>query len=130
MRPTIRPQGNGFDIGAYESGSSAVPPDKLTLVLSEDRVSADAQFIAKVDGSAVSNLTTVTARNSKGQTQTFSYTGDWAPGTHDIEIDFTNPAKAKSNLWVDDVKWNGTSYLSAPHEMTSSGAFHVMVVSN
>jgi hypothetical protein len=133
-----RPEGAEFDIGAYESGSSTqqpplppppeVSPDQLAIVLSEDRAGGNAQLIVKVDGAAISGVRTVTALHSKGQTETFSYAGDFSSGTHDIEVDFSNGAK--SNLYINDVKWNGTSYLTASHEMTTNGAFHVIVGSN
>jgi hypothetical protein len=103
----------------------------LVLVLSEDRYRGDAQFVAKVDGQKVGG-TSVTAQERFGQTQSFTFTGNWAAGTHDAEVDFTNDLYGGSptrdrNLYVDNVKYDGASFLDHQVTMHSNGAIHFAV---
>ena len=144
------------DIGAYQYGSSAatptptptatptptptptatptpptVTPDQLTLVLSEDAYKGNAQFIVKLDGKQIGNPTQVTASHSAGKTQSFSFQGNWAAGSHDLEVDFINDAYAgpghDRNLYVNQVQYAGTNYLSQTDPLYSNGAIHVAV---
>jgi hypothetical protein len=140
-----RPQGGAFDIGAYEFTSSSTPPpappptapppvvtpDTLVLLLSEDRYRGDAQFIAKIDGTKIAGPTAATVLHSSGQSQTFTYNGLWGPGHHDLEIDFINdryagPGKDR-NLYVDQVRYDGASYLSHTDALRTNGAIHILI---
>lgn len=118
---------------AWKAGfgtSSTVPPSKLSLVLSEDAFKGNAKFIAKVDGVTIGGPTAVTASHALGQTQTFTFSGLWGPGNHSVEIDFTNAQHnrtASRDLYVNQVNYNGSPFLSSPHEMTQNGAFTVPV---
>ncbi len=107
-------------------------PHKLSLLLSEDAYNGNAQFIVKVDGTKVGGPTQISALHSKGAVQQFDYTGLWGPGVHDIEVDFTNDAYGGTslkdrNLYVEQVKYDGASFLSQEHIMRHTGAFHVPV---
>lgn len=125
-----RPLGSGFDIGAYEAGGVVpVPLDTLTLVLSEDRArNTDAQFIAKIDGHQISGAIPVTTSHSSGATKTFSFTGAWGVGVHDLEIDFANPIRNGSRvLYVDGATYDGVSYLSNEVAIKTSIPFHIQI---
>ncbi len=123
---TPRPQGSAYDIGAYEAAGAVVPPDTLTLILSEDPYQGrNAQFIASIDGTQIIGPTTVTALHAMGQEQMFSVQGMWA-GTHDLAISFVNDNRTM-DLWVDQVKLNSTSYLNEPDVMLRNGTLHFAI---
>lgn len=114
------------------SGGS-VAPDKLTLLFSEDAYKGNAQFVAKIDGKQV-GTGSVTALHSLGQTQSFTYTGSWGAGLHDLEIDFTNDAyggsrTADRNLYVNGVTYDGSSSIPSGSFMTmdGNGAVHFAI---
>jgi Ca-dependent carbohydrate-binding module xylan-binding/Disaggregatase related len=133
-----RPSGGGFDIGSYESSGTSQPPppvvtsDTLVLLLSEDRYKGDAKFIAKVDGTQIAGPTAVTILRSSSWAQTFTFSGMWSTGSHDLEIDFINDLYAKGvghdrNLYVEGVKLNGSSYLTNEIAMKTTSAIHIQV---
>jgi hypothetical protein len=115
----------------------SLPPPPITshqliLVLSEDRYQGDAQFIAKVDGQTVGGPTSVTALERLGQTQSFTFTGQWSAGTHDVGVDFTNDrydgsVRSDRNLYVENVKYDGASYLDHQVALMSNGTVHFAV---
>ncbi len=118
---------------ASDSGSSStVGSDTITLNLSEDRYLGDAQFIAKIDGVQIAGPTAVTALNSNGDTQTFTYNGNWGAGPHSIEVDFINDAdggtpQTDRNLYVNNITYDGSAALSGPQPLYSNGSFVVQV---
>ena len=59
-------------------------------------------------------------------TQTFSFSGNWGPGPNTVEIDFTNPIGGR-HLYVDQVSYDGKSYVPSPQEMTNKTPFNVLV---
>lgn len=108
-----------------------VTTHKLALLLSEDAYRGNAQFIAKVDGQQIGSGT-VTALHSSGASQTFNFSGTWGAGAHDVEVDFTNDlyggrASRDRNLYVDQVKYDGASFLTQPDILLSNGAVHITV---
>ena len=117
---------------ATHNSLSAPPPtvstDTIVLALSEDRFKGDAQFIAKLDGVTIAGPTAVTAQHGYGQTQTFSYSGGWGGGAHNLEIDFINDKYAGAakdrNLYVERVTYNGTGFLSRELALHTNGAVH------
>jgi len=86
--------------------------DTVTLNLSEDAYQGDAQFMFTVDGKVVGPAQSVTAPHGKGQSEAFTFKGDW-PGAHRFGVSFTNDAWAGSagadrNLYIDGATFDGT----------------------
>ncbi|MBV9251618.1 MAG: hypothetical protein JO227_20525, partial [Acetobacteraceae bacterium] len=86
----------------------------------------------KVDGKTIAGPTAVTTLHSSGNSELFTYSGSWGSGKHDLEIDFINdryggsPAKDR-NLYVDQVKYDGVSYLTHTDPLYSNGAIHIAI---
>ena len=92
------------------SGSGS---DTITLNLAEDQaLGVDAQFTVNVDGQQIGGVQSVTASQSSGQTQAFTFQGDWAPGQHNVTVTFANNfiypgLSGDRNLYVDGVTYDG-----------------------
>jgi RHS repeat-associated protein len=96
--------------------------DSLTLRLSEDAWSEDAQFQLSIDGTAIGTPTAVTTLHSSGTFQEFNFTGNWGPGSHTVTIAFVNDGCAwdasanacfagqDRNLYVGSITYDGTLY--------------------
>ena len=86
------------------------------LRLSEDAYQGDAQFVVKVDGVQVGGVQTVTALQSAGRTQDFTFTGAWSAGSHTVTVDFLNDAwdpsipGADRNIYVHSVLFDGVRH--------------------
>ncbi len=110
---------------------STVSPDTLTLALSEDAYQGDAQFIVKMDGTQLGNAQSVTASNSAGQTQNFTFSGNWGAGAHNVEVDFINDASGgpgqDRNLYVDQVTYDGKAAMSQPTPLHGNGGVTIPV---
>ena len=111
--------------------ASAVAPDQLVLTLSEDAYQGDAQFIAKMDGTQLGAAQSVTASNTAGQTQDFTFSGTWGAGPHNVEVDFINDAYAgpgqDRNLYVDQVTYDGKAALTATDPLYANGGVTIAV---
>ena len=87
--------------------------DSITLNMAEDQAQGvDARFTVNVDGQQVGGVQTATASQSAGQTNTFTFNGDWGPGPHNVTVTFANnflyPGTAGDrNLYVDVVTYDG-----------------------
>jgi len=79
----------------------------------------DAQFTLNVDGKQIGGLQTVTASKAAGQTQTFTFQGNYGPGAHKVTITFANNSMTQGdkaafntggdrNLYVNSLTYNGT----------------------
>jgi uncharacterized glyoxalase superfamily protein PhnB len=102
-----------FAVGGSTPNASD-PADTLTVNLSEDAWEGNAQFVLYIDGKAVSSPQDVTALHDANATQSFSFTGDLATGTHTLGVAFTNDAYGGSasedrNLYINGVSLNGSS---------------------
>ena len=111
--------------------ASTVPPDQLTLALSEDAYQGNAQFIVKMDGKQLGAAQSVTALHSAGKTQGFTFTGAWGAGAHNVEIDFINdayggPGKDR-NLYVNQVTYDGHAALTKTDALFSNGGVTIHV---
>ena len=85
------------------SGSS-----KIVLNVSEDAWRGDAQFTVKVDGQQVGGVLTATALHGSGQSQRVDVLGNFAAGSHRVDVTFLNDAwggtpDTDRNLYVDSV---------------------------
>lgn len=112
--------------------TSGPPGDTLVLHLSEDAWNGDAQFIASVDGNGLGVAQSVTASHSLGQSQDFTFTGQFGPGTHDLAVSFINDASGGTpdtdrNLYVDSVDFNGTHYGAAMAALYSNETVHFQI---
>ncbi len=120
----------------YGTATSPIPAatvsaDQLTLALSEDAYQGDAQFIVKMDGTQLGNAQSVTASNSAGQTQNFTFSGTWGAGAHNVEVDFINDAYGgpgqDRNLYVDQVTYDGKAAMSQPSPLYGNGGVTIGV---
>ena len=77
--------------------------DTIVLTMSEDAdgpISAagrDAEFTLNVNGQQIGGLQTVTASLSAGQTQTFRFQGNFAPGQHAVTVTFANKSMTQGD---------------------------------
>lgn len=84
-------------------------PDTLVLAVAEDAAGGDAQFTVSLDGTQLGGAFTAQAWHSQGQTQNFTFGGNWgAAGPHVIAVNFLNPASGR-NLYVNSVAFDGTT---------------------
>jgi beta-glucanase (GH16 family) len=105
------------------SGSGA---DTLTLHLAEDAYQGDAQFTVKVDGKQLGAAQSVTASHGAGQTQDFTFHGDFGAGTHQVAVSFVNDAwggtaQTDRNLYVAGAEFNG-QHIATAATLMSTGA--------
>jgi hypothetical protein len=83
--------------------------------MAEDQaLGTDAQFTVNVDGQQIGGVQTVTASQSAGQTEPFTFLGNFAPGPHNITVSFVNNfiypgLSGDRNLYVDGVTYDGQS---------------------
>ncbi len=116
--------------GTIGSGS-----DTIVLTMSEDAdgptgaAGADAEFTLNVDGQQIGGLQTVTASHTAGQTETFTFQGNFAPGKHAITVTFANNSmtagdKAAFNDGGDrNVYVNGVTYDGSVVSSTVTGIY-------
>jgi hypothetical protein len=113
------------------SDATTVSPDKLSLVLSEAQGAKDVQFIVKLDGNQIGGPTSVTADHGSGESNTFSYSGDWGAGTHDLQIELLDGSSTNygtsADLYATQVTYNGTDYLLRPEMVHSAGTIDLMI---
>jgi hypothetical protein len=80
--------------------------DSLVLRINEDAWDGDAQYVVKVDGRQIGGTLTASALHSSGQYDTVTIKGDWAAGSHGVDITFLNDANGGAgmdrNLYVLD----------------------------
>jgi hypothetical protein len=81
--------------------------------MAEDQaLGVDAAFTVNVDGKQIGGLQTVTAAQSSGQTEAFTFNGNWAPGGHDVTVTFANNfiypgLSGDRNLYIDGISYDG-----------------------
>jgi hypothetical protein len=110
--------GTPFIGGTFGSGS-----DALVLNISEDAWAdggsnadgaGDANFTVAVDGNQIGGVLTANASHAAGQTEAFTFQGNFGAGTHNVAVDFINDAwggtaNTDRNLYVDSVTYNGVN---------------------
>ncbi|MBV8092676.1 MAG: hypothetical protein JOY71_29245 [Acetobacteraceae bacterium] len=97
-----------------ENMPSSPPPayDTLTLGLSEDSLRGNLQFVAYLDGQQLgSGPQAVDLQHSAGYIESFSFSGNWGPGPHNLEIDLIGPGHhcAQGKLYIDNVTYDGAN---------------------
>ena len=117
---------SGSTTGNNTIGSGS---DHITLNVAEDQaLGVDAEFTVNVDGKQIGGVQTATASQSSGQTETFNFAGNWAPGSHDITVTFANNfiypgLSGDRNLYVDGVSYDGQSVSNAKTPIYQSPLF-------
>jgi beta-glucanase (GH16 family)/uncharacterized protein with FMN-binding domain len=91
------------------SGSGA---NTLTVHVSEDAWSGDAQFTVLVDGVQIGGVQTATAKHGLGQWQDITLSGNFDTGAHAVTVNFINDAwggttSTDRNLYVQSIDING-----------------------
>ena len=127
---TILPASYRNPSGTIGSGS-----DTIVLTMSEDAdgpagaVGSDAEFTLNIDGQQIGGLQTVTASHSAGQTETFTFQGNFGLGPHKATVTFANNSmtggdKAAFNDGGDrNVYVNGVVYDGATVSSTVTGIY-------
>ncbi len=118
-------------ISGPTTGSGA---DMLVLSMSEDAYQGDAQFTVSVDGQKQGGNFTVVASHAAGNSETFTFDGNWGGGSRTIAVAFLNDAYGGSpstdrNLYVNDITYDGTNtgqsaslYTTSAQSFTTQGA--------
>ena len=114
-----------FTVGGSTTTTTA-PADLLTVTLSEDAYAGDAQFVLFLDGKQVTTAQSVTALNCNGDTQTFSFSGNFGAGSHTVGVQFTNDAYGGTsttdrNMYVKALGLNGATVAGASANLYSAG---------
>lgn len=128
--------GTGSVLNGGTVGSGA---DKLVLNISEDRyangdgrsdANGDSRFIVLVDGKQIGGTLTVTAMHSQGQTERFTFLGNFGPGNHLVEARLTNDAwsgvstpTTDRNIYVDGVTYRGAAIAYTGEDVNGSGSW-------
>lgn len=109
------------------------PRTSLVLGLREDAWQGDAQFTASIDGKSLGVAQSVTALQSLGQSQDFTFAGQFGVGTHDLAVSFINDAYGGTpatdrNLYVNSVAVNSVTAPGASSTMLSNSTAHFQFV--
>ena len=104
----------------------------LVLNLSEDAWQGDAQFLVKVDGNQLGGPQTVTASHTTGNSQAFTFEGNFGPGVHTVQVDFINDAwggtsDTDRNLYVNSIQYGGQLYPNAQASLFTNGGVQFQV---
>jgi predicted Zn-dependent protease len=107
-------------------------PDTLVLSLSEDAWQGDAHFSASLDGQFLAAAQTVTASHGAGNTEQFTFQGNFGAGLHDLAVSFLNDAwggttQTDRNLYVDGVTYDGTQLAQGTAALYTNGTAHFAV---
>jgi len=109
----------GAGSGNTSPGGSAAPAPvgtgagTLVLDLSETAAQGDAQFTLTIDGKPAGAAQSVTAAHGQGQSEAFTFKGDWGAGPHTVGVGFANPpagsaADLARSLYLDSASYDGT----------------------
>lgn len=127
-RFTIPPAGDlEADTTNINGGTFGSGPDTLVLKLGEDAFGGDAQFNVAIDGTTLNaRPLAITALESSGRSEVFTFKGTFGSGAHDLGITFLNDAYAGSpatdrNLYVNGATFNGIDTRPLLAELDSAG---------
>ncbi len=99
--------------GSTNSNIIGSGSDTIVLNMAEDQAQGvDANFTVNVDGQQIGGLQTVTTAQSTGQTEAFTFAGNYAPGPHVVTVTFANNflypgTSGDRNAYVDGVTYDG-----------------------
>jgi Cellulase (glycosyl hydrolase family 5)/Ca-dependent carbohydrate-binding module xylan-binding len=107
--------------------TATAPADVLTLHLSESAWNGDALFALTIDGKQITTPQAVTISHSSGQWQDFAFAGNFAAGSHQIGVQFTNPASGgtaatQRTLYADGIDIDGHHYGTSVSTLTGNGS--------
>ncbi len=115
---------------APAAGAAVVAPasgsDTLVVQLSQDAYQGNARFTVSVDGRTLGSAQEVTALHRDGQSQAFTFRGDFGAGPHRVGVTFTEDAYGGAsggdrNLYVDGITLNGVALPGATAALWSAG---------
>ena len=132
---TSGPESFNFSKPATSAPVSAQAPNPgiITVNLAEDAYQGNAQFTVSVDGTQLGGTQQVTALNSLGASQAFTFEDALAAGTHDIAVSFVNDAYGGSattdrNLYVTGISYDTTAQAGSTASLLSNGTDHFSLV--
>ncbi len=102
--------------------------DTLVVKVSQSAMKgADALFRIYVDGVQIGGNHCASALRNKGQADVLTFTGNWGPGAHDVQIRYLNDARNLAtgedrNLFVESVALNGKILTGGTAAMTTNGS--------
>jgi hypothetical protein len=106
---------------------SAVPigsgTDSLVLRVSEDPYEGNAEFTVSVDGTQVGGIETIVAPAASGESQAFTFLGDWGTTRHTVTVNFVNPlsnANGERDMLIQGVSYDGTAYTADPADLAAT----------
>ena len=118
-----------FTANSPNSGGAALtaPSSGLTLRLSGDEWQGRAQFIVSVDGKEMGGVQEVSAARAAGQSQEFTFDGNFGDGPHAVSVRFLNDAYAGTsatdrNLYVEGMTFKGATVPNATATLYSAGS--------
>ena len=110
--------------------------DSIVLKMSGDAVGpsgaagADAQFTVNVDGQQIGGLQSVSAVHASGQSEAFTFLGNFQPGPHNVTVTFANNGGTQGdktdfgggdrNLYVDGLSYDGETVSNTTTPIYSS----------
>ena len=88
----------------------------------------DAEFTVNVDGQQIGGVQTVTALQSAGQAEPFTFAGDFGAGPHDVTVTFVNNfsypgTPGDRNVYVDGAAYDGQTVSTATTPIYQSPLF-------
>jgi hypothetical protein len=97
----------------------------ITLNVSEDAYSGDAQYTVKVDGTQVGGVQTAKTLHSSGDSDVVSLEGNWGVGAHAVQLQFINDLNsgmpgADRNLYVNSIALNSVTQSGSTAAMYSN----------
>jgi endoglucanase len=115
------------DVATIARGAVQNWSDTVVLELSEDAYLGNAEFMLLVDGKPVGESEYVTALNSAGAQQQFTFTGNFGPGPHTFAVAYLNDAwggnsSEDRNLYVKSVTVDGSLVPNSNVPLFSNGS--------
>jgi hypothetical protein len=98
----------------------------VVITVNEDSYQGDAQFSVSVDGVQIGDTQTATTAHASGQTQAFTFKGNWSTGQHTVAVNFLNDlydgtAATDRNLYVTAISLDGTTDPTNTATLLSAG---------
>jgi hypothetical protein len=100
--------------------------DSLVLRINQDAYRGSAQYTIRVDGAQIGGTLTADSLRSSGQLDNITVRGDWAAGSHTVQVNFLNDAydgtaATDRNLFLDGAAYNGATVGGAARSLLSAG---------
>ena len=123
--PVVQPTDSGNTTPVVQTVGSG--SDSLVLKISQDYYQGNAQYTVSVDGQQIGGTLTAGAIAGSGQDDTLTVKGNWAAGSHTVQVSFVNDLAGASpgqdrNLHIDGVSFAGTALANGTDLLYSNGA--------